>query len=250
MFVALVIMLGLAGAPLGRAQAVAADAAEAVEAAEDDKGATQPHSVELAGGEQGPVVDLGAYPLEGKASIEQGEHTGAHSAVLARRIPYEMSQVYEVLSDYKNFPEYMPHTVKSEVIKTEGPDGSVKWVDYTLKFLMMIKVHYTLKLTHELKAHEARITWQMVKGKQFDDILGHWYLVRLAAGPAPGSSVAGQAQAVPWTGLKYVSLIDPKLSIPRPIFNTLTKSSVYELFDAVVRRLQVLTEEQKSTSSS
>lgn len=219
MFIALVMMLGLVGYP----QIQAAESVAPV---------------------QVPTVDLGDYPLEGKASIEDGQHTGAHSAVLARRIPYEMSQVYKVLSDYKNFPEYMPHTVKSDVVKAVGPGGSVKWVEYTLKFLMMIKVHYTLKITHELKAHEATIAWQMVSGKQFDDIVGHWQLVRLASAPAQGASADGTAQPIPWTGLKYVSLIDPKLSIPRPIFNTLTKSSVYELFEAVVGRLQALAEEK------
>lgn len=168
------------------------------------------------------------YPLDSKATIETDSTTGAHSVVLHRRVPYTLDQVYYVLSDYENFPDYMPHTKKSDVIKQEGEGGSVKWVDYTLRFLMMVRVHYVLKINHIKEIHQASISWQMHSSETFDDIQGYWKLTDLSSDKAP------------WTGIKYSSLIDPKISIPRPIFNTLTKSSVYDLFDAIENRLKHL----------
>ena len=185
-------------------------------------------------------AEVESYPLKGKAAINKDKSSGTYSAVLARRIPYELSRVYFVLSDYKNFPAYMPHTVKSDVIKESGVNASIKWVDYTLKFLLMIKVRYTLKITHELTANEAKIAWQMTAGKQFNDIAGYWQLVRLPPVASSSELAHSSIQGGHWTGLKYVSMIDPKLSIPRPIFNTLTKNSVYEIFDAVLARLRYL----------
>lgn len=163
------------------------------------------------------------YPLQGKAVIKKDSKTGEHSAVLSRKIKHPLEKVYTVLTDYEHFPEYMPHTKKTKVTKV---DGELKWVDYTLVFLVWFEVEYTLRLFHQKQQNAAKISWTFEKGDYFEDIKGHWYLKRLA-----------QEGGDFWTGVSYVSVIDPKVTIPRAIFDRLTKKSVYELFDAVTKRL-------------
>ncbi|MCY4380184.1 MAG: hypothetical protein OXC40_01245 [Proteobacteria bacterium] len=172
------------------------------------------------------------FPLNGKASIKDGGKDGAHSAALRSRIAANVSEIYEILTDYKNFSQYMPHTKSCKVVKEKD---AVKWVEYTLVFLVFIEVRYTLKILHELKPDKknARIVWNLSEGEQFKEIRGYWMLEEL-----PVEKNSGQ----PWTGVSYVSQLVPKVSIPRAIFDHLTKKSVYELFDAVRQRV----EDQKS----
>ena len=181
------------------------------------------------------------YPLTGKASIKEDKVSGSHSAVLLRRVPYAMNQVYAVLTDYDQFPSYMPHTKKSQVTKQATSSSGVvtKWVDYTLVFLIWFKVDYSLKIDHSFSEADSKISWTMDQGEYFKDIQGYWHLKQL---PSETSSGA------PWTGITYVSKIEPKVSIPKAILDRITKKSVYELFEAVSKQLATTTKPKSSSS--
>lgn len=188
----------------------------------------------------GKAVDpYEGYPLTGKAAIKEDKVSGSHSAVLSRRLPFTMSQVYAVLTDYDQFPSYMPHTKKSQVTKQAKGSGGVitKWVDYTLVFLIWFKVDYSLKIDHSFSDTDSKISWTMDRGEYFKDIQGYWHLKQL---PREASSGA------PWTGVTYVSKIEPKVSVPKAILDKITKKSVYELFEAVSKQLTTTTKPKSS----
>lgn len=176
------------------------------------------------------------FPLKGKAQIEEDPALQIHSAVLRQRMPYALEDVYEVLTDYSHFNQFMPHTKKSEVIKQSGPGGSTKWVDYTLVFLMWLETQYVLKITHQLDENQAKITWTLDSGENFQDIRGTWVLRRLPA----------SFDQSPQTAVTYISVIEPKITIPRAVFDAITKKSVYELFEAISKRLRATQKSQQT----
>ena len=165
------------------------------------------------------------YPEKAQGQIKENEKTGEHSVVMKQKFPYTMDEVYTVLTDYKNFPEYMPHTRVSEVIKEQGDD---KWVKYKLVFLAWFDVNYTLKVNHKKRSSLAKIAWTFDSGDYFEDLHGSWQIEQLFSNKLTADG----------TGVVYTSVIETKAPIPSAILNILTKSSVYDLFEAVGERLE------------
>ena len=101
-------------------------------------------------------------------------------------------------------------------------------MDYTLVFLMWVETQYVLKITHDLNDDHAKISWTLDSGENFQDIRGTWLLRKLPASP----------EQSPQTAVTYVSVIQPKITIPRAVFDAITKKSIYELFEAISKRLK------------
>lgn len=177
------------------------------------------------------------FPVKAQAMISENEATGQHSVVMKQKFPHSLNELYATLTDYEHFPEFMPHTKVSYVVKSAGAD---KWIKYKLVFLLWFDVHYTLKVNHKKEDHTALISWSLDSGDSFEDIHGSWQL-RSLQGPS-GSLSTKTAQ----TGVIYTSFIEPKAPIPSAILNLLTKKSVYDLFDALQERLK--THPQKSAA--
>ena len=176
-----------------------------------------------------------SYPAKAHGEIKENATTGEHSVVMKQKFSYPLERVYEVLTDYKNFADYMPHTRLSEVVKEQGDD---KWIKYKLVFLVWFDVHYTLKVNHKKSQQDAHISWKLESGDYFKNLKGSWKLEHLAAHEKVPAA----------TGVVYTSIIDPKAPIPSAILNLLTKHSVYDLFTAVDERLQMLS--KKTTEQS
>ncbi|MCY4443362.1 MAG: hypothetical protein OXC44_00985 [Proteobacteria bacterium] len=174
-----------------------------------------------------------SYPDEPEADIKEDPQTGEHSVVMKQRFDYSTKELYHVLTDYKNFPDYMPHTRLSKILKEQG---NTKWVKYRLVFLLWFEVNYVLKIEHSYADTEANISWVMDSGKSFDAIKGSWHLKALT----PHT-----------TGVTYSSMIEPKAPIPGPIFRLITQQSVYDLFEAVDNRLsETVDKSQRSQTIS
>lgn len=89
-------------------------------------------------------------------------------------------KLFDVISDYEKYPEFLPEVKK---VKVEGGQGSIKEVTYTVDIKAKV-INYTLKHTAE---RPAKLSWTMVKGEMMKGNDGAW---TLKAGPQPGTTEA------------------------------------------------------------
>ena len=89
-------------------------------------------------------------------------------------------KLFDVISDYEKYPEFLPEVKK---VKVEGGQGSIKEVTYTVDIKAKV-ISYTLKHTAE---RPAKVSWTMVKGEMMKGNDGAW---TLKAGAQPGTTDA------------------------------------------------------------
>lgn len=89
-------------------------------------------------------------------------------------------KLFDVISDYERYPEFLPEVKK---VKVEGGQGSIKEVTYTVDIKAKV-ISYTLKHTAE---RPAKVSWTMVKGEMMKGNDGAW---TLKAGAQPGTTEA------------------------------------------------------------
>lgn len=185
------------------------------------------------------------FPLKPEAKIKKKPGAQAHSVIMRQLFDAPMQQVYAILTDYKHFPEFMPHTRESAVIKEKYQK---KWVKYRLVFLLWFEIKYTLEIDHSLKEDEAYISWKMDSGDYFNAINGSWKLSKIqntsdtvssskSASSTKPSTETIKTKSHEQTGVEYVSQIDVKVPIPSALFNLITEQSVYDLFEAIDKRI-------------
>ena len=83
---------------------------------------------------------------------------------------FEMScqPFYDVIVDYKSYPEFAEGVVGTRMIKTRDDGARVKF------FVKMIReVNYTLDLYHD---EPNRVWWNLVRGDLFEKMDGEWVL--------------------------------------------------------------------------
>jgi ribosome-associated toxin RatA of RatAB toxin-antitoxin module len=89
-------------------------------------------------------------------------------------------KLFDVISDYEKYPEFLPEVKK---VKVEGGQGTIKEVTYTVDIKAKV-INYTLKHTAE---RPAKLSWTMVKGEMMKGNDGAW---TLKAGNAAGTTEA------------------------------------------------------------
>ena len=89
-------------------------------------------------------------------------------------------QLFDVISDYEKYPEFLPE-VKSA--KVAFGSGSIKEVTYQVDIKAKV-ISYTLKHTAE---RPRRLAWTMIKGEMMKGNDGSWVL---KAGAQPGTTDA------------------------------------------------------------
>ena len=166
-----------------------------------------------------------------KAQIRKDPKLGTHSVVMTQKISSNIDTIYNILIDYESYPEYMPHTESTKILKSEN---SSKWVKYKLVFLIWFEVEYVLKIDHKKNDDYAKISWVFDSGDYFDEISGYWELVAKQDLTTPSNSASENK----YVDVKYVSKIGTKVTIPRAILNLITKQSVYDLFEALEKRIK------------
>ena len=101
-------------------------------------------------------------------------------------------KMFEVITDYEKYPEFLPEVKK---VKVEGGQGSIKEVTYQVDIKAKV-ITYTLKHTAE---KPNKLTWTMVKGEMMKGNDGTWTL-------KPGAQ-AGTTEATYTIDLKLSSLV-------------------------------------------
>lgn len=149
---------------------------------------------------EGLIVE--ALPANGSAR-------GVKATALIRSEP---EAVWQTLTDYAAFPEYMPHVRESKIRKQEG---NVSWVAITFS-VPLKNVNYLLEIVHERTVKPWQIAWTRVGG-DLKSIDGHYILHETPEG----------------TILEYSEMVDSGWFIPGFIQEALTKRSIPNLYKAV-----------------
>jgi len=84
-------------------------------------------------------------------------------------------KVFEVISDYEKYPEFLPEVKK---VKVESGQGNIKDVTYTIDIKAKV-INYTLRHTAK-PPHE--VTWTMVRGEMMKGNDGAWLLRQVPEG--------------------------------------------------------------------
>ena len=84
-------------------------------------------------------------------------------------------KVFEVISDFEKYPEFLPVVKK---VKVESAQGGVKEVTYTIDIKAKL-ISYTLRHTPK-PPHE--LSWTMVRGEMMKGNDGAWVLKPVAEG--------------------------------------------------------------------
>jgi len=84
-------------------------------------------------------------------------------------------KVFEVISDYEKYPEFLPEVKK---VKVESGQGNIKDVTYTIDIKAKV-ISYTLRHTAK-PPHE--VTWTMVRGEMMKGNDGAWLLRQVPEG--------------------------------------------------------------------
>jgi coenzyme Q-binding protein COQ10 len=84
-------------------------------------------------------------------------------------------KVFEVISDFEKYPEFLPEVKK---VKVESAQGGVKDVTYTIDIKAKL-ISYTLRHTPK-PPHE--LSWTMVRGEMMKGTDGAWVLKPVAEG--------------------------------------------------------------------
>jgi ribosome-associated toxin RatA of RatAB toxin-antitoxin module len=84
-------------------------------------------------------------------------------------------KVFEVISDFEKYPEFLPEVKK---VKVESAQGGIKDVTYTIDIKAKL-ISYTLRHTPK-PPHE--LSWTMVRGEMMKGNDGAWVLKPVAEG--------------------------------------------------------------------
>jgi len=121
--------------------------------------------------------------------------------------------LFDLITDYESYPEFIPETLGVEVLKrTKKKDGSrVSEVKFDIKVIK--QVDYTLRLTEE---PNERVSWELVEGRVFKANNGSWDLKAAAKGKVDAT---------------YSVEITLGLLVPQAITNMLVGSSLPKMLE-------------------
>jgi ribosome-associated toxin RatA of RatAB toxin-antitoxin module len=124
--------------------------------------------------------------------------------------------LYEIVSDYENYPRFFPEFTGTKVISRQG---AVARVEFRAK--MVKEVKYTLEITHHDQGPELGTSWTFVEGEIVSDSRGSWRFTDEAGG----------------TRINYRAAIDVKAPLPGFILNRITEAvldqSIPNMFKAL-----------------
>ncbi len=128
----------------------------------------------------------------------------------------ELDALWDVISDYENYPKFVEGMESLEITKR---DGNTTVANYVVSMFGK-KVRYTLKHTEKPKKH---LEWEMLEGEFFKFNNGSWDLKEKGKGKVEAT---------------YTVDVGFPLLVPKSIVNTLTGTQLPSMMKAFVERAQ------------
>lgn len=172
----------------------------------------------------GPVDRL---PVQERVSLRKGKviltgENGQYEAkVLVTATP---KAVWSVLTDYPNYPKFLPGVISSKVLKFGNQGKTIEQVSERQVFVLTVRSRILYTTT---ETDQSRIDFQLVEG-DLAKMQGYWQLDPVA--PYPG---AKPNQVL----LTHRVSAEPPPGAPNDVFNDVYKSSLEETLTAIQREV-------------
>ncbi|MBE8966696.1 cyclase [Nostocales cyanobacterium LEGE 12452] len=140
-------------------------------------------------------------------------------------IPYSVEQVWQVITAYESFPEFIPNMISSR--RLNDPTGGIRLEQVRTKSLMGMKISARSVVQIEEK-FPNEIYYQLLEG-DLKEFSGYW---RLEAGKS------SEAQDI--VDLIYDFSVLPKPIIPAPIFDHFLSNDIPASLLAVRQQVEKL----------
>jgi coenzyme Q-binding protein COQ10 len=124
-------------------------------------------------------------------------------------------RVFDVISDYERYPEFLSE-VKS--IRTSGRQGNQVSIHYEVH--VMKHIRYTLRMTED---RPRGLKWTFVEGEVMKDNTGGWVLEPLPDGK---------------TKATYSVDVALGLLVPRPLVTAMVESSLPKMLESFKKRIE------------
>jgi ribosome-associated toxin RatA of RatAB toxin-antitoxin module len=130
-----------------------------------------------------------------------------------------LSVVWEVLTDYGDFPQFLPNVISSRVLEVKGNQKIVEQVDSRRVLIITVKSRIRTLMT---ETRPQRIDFRMVEG-DLQQFQGYWQIepIALAGSLSPQVLITQTIEA------------QPKSSVPKGIFYRVFKSSLEKHLNAL-----------------
>lgn len=128
--------------------------------------------------------------------------------------------LFETITDYESYPEFIPETLGVEVLKRSRKKDGTRVSEVRFDIKVIKQVDYTLRLTEE---PNERVSWELVEGKIFKTNNGGWELK---------PSGKGKTEAT------YRVDITIGLLVPQAITNMLVGSSLPKMLGQMKERAE------------
>lgn len=129
-------------------------------------------------------------------------------------IPATPDQVWEVLTDFSAWPNFLPKVREVSVSKVEGDN---LWLYHKMK--IMITIEYTVIYTFEPEIGRAGWVLDKESKHSIGDTTGFWEMVPVNGGR--------------WTLMTYHAMVDTGMPVPAFVENFLTKESLPQIIEGL-----------------
>ena len=166
-------------------------------------------------------------PASSRVSLRSGNAlvSGDQGRYVARVLVTATSDTaWSVLTDYNNFPKFLPNITSTKILETKGNQKVVEQVDSRQVFLFTITSRVRLAIT---ESDRRRVDFRQVDG-DLQSISGYWQIEPIAPyqGAAPNQVLITQ-----------VVEAQPKSGTPRDTFYDIFKGSLNQTMVALSREV-------------
>lgn len=165
----------------------------------------------------------------GEVAVEHGR-SGEEEARAARAwalLPHRAGAVWQVLTAFESWPNFLPNLRKTEVLRREG---NRVWLRNRIRVLWLDLQSAPI---YELHPEEGRITWRLDPNQQQDleRVEGVWQILPLEDRDA--------------CLVQYRILLDAGRGIPRPVEEMLTRRSLPDVLRGLAREIEAELESRR-----
>jgi ribosome-associated toxin RatA of RatAB toxin-antitoxin module len=170
-----------------------------------------------------PVTTIEQLSLEEKTALENGDIviTGTEGQYVARMlVDASADRLWEVLTDYNNFTEFLPNIVSSEVLESDGNSYIVEQVSKQRVFLFDIESRLR---TENIQTENQRIDFRLVEG-DLSQFQGYWTIEPIS------SSIEGED---PQLLVTQSIEVQPDRGTPENLFYDIFKNALEKTLTAI-----------------
>ncbi len=174
-----------------------------------------------------PSPTLEELSTDDRTSLENGDILLAEADgkyIVRVLIEASAAEVWAVLTDYANFPDFIPNVVESEVLESADNRSVVEQVSEQQVFLLTVKSRVR---TENIETENQRIDFRLISG-DMAELEGYWLLEPIANSD-PGESRAESPKIL----LSHVVTVKPERGTPLNLFRDLFGDVLQETLAAI-----------------